>query len=315
MTAPRLLLLLLAAALTPAAASQPLAATRLRVNHLPAPTVDERDAPPRLSWSLQHPARAQTQTAYRVELEALAQPARGNATAATATPLQPPLLWDSGIVFAAAAQCTYAGPPLRAAIAHRWRVQWWDRNGRAAPVSAWSAAFFAAPTAPHWAASAWIAAGQARRGFTLQRAPPQATVFVAGAGFFQLWINGVHVNKADALAGAWTTWNSRVLYYTYPLPPGLLVVGANAAGITVGKGWRDMTAFPPKSHNDSACDTHEQLFRLLVVDGTGAVLLASDTSWAANPTPAIVTASVCVPGRNGGRDLFVELTTATAVRQ
>lgn len=52
-----------------------------------------------------------------------------------------------------------------------------------------------------------------RREFALPSVPRQASIFISGIGFFQLFINGKRVDTG-VLSGAWTTWNERVIYFT-----------------------------------------------------------------------------------------------------
>lgn len=74
---------------------------------------------------------------------------------------------------------------------------WWEADGRGRVAGDASSgnmlrSTFALPAAP--------AAGSAK-------------AYICGLGYFQLYINGARVS-VDALAGAWTLWPTRVLYYT-----------------------------------------------------------------------------------------------------
>jgi hypothetical protein len=93
----------------------------------------------------------------------------------------------------------------------------------------------------------------------------------------QFFVNGIRVDT-DALSGAWTTWNARVLYYTYDITS-LLAEGSNVIGVMLGHGWRDTSAFPPL-WMAGPCDKNEMILRMAVVDTTsGSLVVGSDPLW------------------------------------
>ena len=58
-------------------------------------------------------------------------------------------------------------------------------------------------------------------------------------GFFQVFVNGQRLGS-DALAGAWTTYNARVLYYTYDVSA-YLVTGQNVIASMIGMDIKSIT--------------------------------------------------------------------------
>lgn len=56
-----------------------------------------------------------------------------------------------------------------------------------------------------------------RREFSIASPPQQATIYISGVGFFQLYVNGLRVDTGS-LSGKWSTWNERVFYFTYVAP-------------------------------------------------------------------------------------------------
>jgi hypothetical protein len=83
-------------------------------------------AQPRLSWIVESGRRAEKQTAYQIVVagsEAQVKAGRGD-------------LWDSGKVASdRSAQIVYAGKPLHSGERAWWRVQVWDKNGKAGGFS------------------------------------------------------------------------------------------------------------------------------------------------------------------------------------
>lgn len=90
-------------------------------------------ARPRLSWVLEsgNPmARGQSQTAYRIVVASSPEKLKSNDAD----------IWDSGRINSEQTiQIAYAGKPLQSKLAYYWKVQVWDKNGRA---SNWSQVAF-----------------------------------------------------------------------------------------------------------------------------------------------------------------------------
>jgi hypothetical protein len=108
--------------------------------------------------------------------------------------------------------------------------------------SPWAAfsSFHVAASPLQWSASSWIGANQTmlRRDFTYTPAANADGLVInaAAAGMFQLYVDGERVDT-DVLSTAWTTWNVRVMYFTYRLPK--LSAGPHTIGVMLGAGWRD----------------------------------------------------------------------------
>lgn len=73
-----------------------------------------------------------------------------------------------------------------------------------------------------------------RKEFQLTHAPHEATVYISGLGYYELFINGQKVGK-DVLAPALTDYDKRALYVTHNVAH-LLRQGDNAIGILLGNG-------------------------------------------------------------------------------
>ena len=286
----------------------------------------------RFSWSLSHSKRAQSQTSFRIVIEALLHG-------------ESPLHYDTGRVNSTQAIYMYAGPPMHSGRVYRWRIEWWDADQHLAPPSRWSQ-ITSSPSPAQWSASEWLNSSQLRADFTVtvndnnsggdgddlvnnnnndKKSPTtttttttfsssfspapaaaaastkffpssssnvvKATAFVASAGLFQLFVNGVRANPKDALAGAWTDYDQRVLYYTYDISSLIKDNALNALGVTLGQGWRDPSVFQPKK-NATECDaTMSHLIRVLVLDAGGNVLLATTSSTTTTTTTTTVKAN------------------------
>lgn len=128
-----------------------------------------------------------------------------------------------------------------------------------------------------------------RKEFIVSRPATQASIFISGIGFFQLYVNGLRVDSGS-LSGAWTTWNERVLYFTYDLTH-ILKVGNNAIGVMLGRGWRNLDSFPPLYAQSATCDVHERLLKAAITIDS-SVVLTTDTTWQATASSPVVSDSV-----------------------
>lgn len=101
-------------------------ATDLRCEYQRDPVAVDTAAP-RLSWVLKSDTRGERQTAYRILVASSADRLRHDEGD----------LWDSGKVASSEQnQIAYAGRPLAANAEYFWKVQVWDKDGRASPWSA-----------------------------------------------------------------------------------------------------------------------------------------------------------------------------------
>ena len=74
-----------------------------------------------------------------------------------------------------------------------------------------------------------------RKEFILENPPASARVYICGLGYYELSINGQKVGDR-VLDPAWTSFDQRALYATYDVTDKLRS-GANAVGVTLGRGW------------------------------------------------------------------------------
>lgn len=110
-----------------AAAQAPLAPSGLLMELHPQPLAMEDLTAPKLSWVVQDPRRAASQSAYQILVATQAQR------------LQPGQadVWDSGrIENALSTSVAYAGPALKPATRYYWTARTWDEAGTAGPFAA-----------------------------------------------------------------------------------------------------------------------------------------------------------------------------------
>lgn len=224
----------------------------LRTEYLRDPAAVDA-APPRLSWIVRSPRRAEAQTAYRVlaasDAAILARD-EGN-------------LWDSGKVASSSTiHVPYAGKPLASLQEVWWKVRVWDRDGGPSPWSepaswrmgildptGWKARWVSAPgDAPEADEVPEAALGGARREvgrgapaahlrkeFRLERPVRRAIAIASALGLYELRLNGRRVGD-HVLAPEWTSYRKRVQYQAHDVT-GLLRRGENAVGAILADGW------------------------------------------------------------------------------
>ncbi|MCX6895815.1 MAG: family 78 glycoside hydrolase catalytic domain [Verrucomicrobia bacterium] len=295
-----LLLFLLAALACPAAVTVQQLRCEYRENPL---GIDVRA--PRLSWQLVSSERGQRQTAYRILVASAADLlARGQGD-----------LWDSGkIVSDQSLHVRYAGKPLAARQQCFWKVQTWDKDGKASdwsPVAMWEIGL---PDAADWQDANWIRLARDprqsslakrpfqtehmkqprlvgsypsplfRREFTVKPGVVRARAYVCGVGYAERYLNGQRAGDAVLDPGQ-TTYDVRALYVTHDLTKSL-APGTNAVGVMLGNGFMGQSlAFGMVS----LANGKPALIAKIVVDyadGTTQIV-ATDESWKVETGPVL----------------------------
>ncbi len=295
--------LFMLAALVTVNVSAGLTPTRLRCEYRENPSGMDVLSP-RLEWinEASRGERGQQQRAWQVQVS-IRETARGAVSC----------VWDSGKVASPeSTQVAYAGKQLLPCQSYGWRVRVWDKADQA---SGWSKpAFFETgllgqPWQARWVGAPWQqedgkadadAAPLLRGGFELPRDIVQASVYVTGLGYFELYLNGQKVGD-DVLTPAQTDYGKRerikvghpidpvfsghrVLYMTYDVTA-LLKPGANAAGAMLGNGWYNRH---DKREGELGYGAPRFLMELhvLLADGTKKVIV-SDETWKAAKGPVV----------------------------
>ena len=258
---------------------------------------------PRLSWQMKKEVRGARQTAYRVLVATSNQLLEGNN----------PDLWDSGKTESDQSnQVVYAGKPLTAGMKVSWKVQIWDEEKKQSTWSAISTWEMGLLTAQQWQAK-WIGAPESltigdlknaspefRREFTVSKKIKQASAYLTGLGYYELYLNGKKIgdhvlspNQTNYDRQKVEKWSeqrignmtSTVLYETFDITSALKD-GGNAVGIIVGNGWYIQADRP----NDTMLwyDTPRLIaqFKIEYEDGTSDVII-SDEKWQTSLSPIL----------------------------
>jgi len=225
----RLLLILL---LLPQLLTAKVSVTNLRTENMTNPL--GIDTPqPRFSWQLTSDKKEVVQTAYEIEVTA-----------------DDKALWTSGkVVSAEQLWIRYAGEPLGSNRHCTWRVRVYTNKGETGwsepqtfstglmNETKWSGRWIGLERlmpGEHRGTMTRLAARYLRKEFDLKDKPvKRATVFVAGLGLYELYINGQRVGQ-DVLTPAPTDYRKTILYNTYDVTD--LLDRQNAIGIVLGNG-------------------------------------------------------------------------------
>eukprot|EP01124_Arcella_intermedia_P018569 TRINITY_DN2557_c0_g1_i1.p1 TRINITY_DN2557_c0_g1~~TRINITY_DN2557_c0_g1_i1.p1 ORF type:complete len:882 (+),score=202.33 TRINITY_DN2557_c0_g1_i1:42-2687(+) len=135
-----------------------------------------------------------------------------------------------------------------------------------------------------WIGSNEINMNQLRTEFSIPMEFLEATAFVCGLGYHEIYVNGHIVDPNRKLDPAYLTYEIRTLYSTFDFSD-YLVVGANAIGVMLGNGWysQGQVGGPPRPYGPV-----KLMFQLNVklVNGT-VVQVISDESWMGREGPLV----------------------------
>jgi len=120
--------------------------------------------------------------------------------------------------------------------------------------------------------------------FTLEQRPEQASMLITALGLYICFINGRRVGR-DLLTPGWTCYDARLSYQTYDVSD-YLAEGANHIEIWLADGWmRSQMLKKPAGFQNVWGSEIGALVQM--VDGDGALLLASDASWRSGLLPIL----------------------------
>ncbi|WP_214070960.1 family 78 glycoside hydrolase catalytic domain [Mucilaginibacter sp. dw_454] len=275
----------------------------LKCEYLSNPTAIESQHPI-LSWQLVSAGNDVNQKAYRIIV------ASSNALLS----LNIGDYWDSKVVHSSnSTQVTYQGRALPSRKKLYWKVMIWDNKNVASNWSTtvswsmgllqaadWKAKWIGAMTDPCPDSAITFPAPYFRKEFIVGKKIKQATVYVSGLGFYELYINGKKIGD-QVLAPAVTNYDQRslkkllypyndqstprVLYNTFDVTENIIQQN-NVVSILLGNGWynqRDRTV-----EGRMWYDVPKLIFQLEIQydDGTTRII-SSDDSWKTNTGPLI----------------------------
>ncbi|SEK20181.1 alpha-L-rhamnosidase [Parapedobacter koreensis] len=236
-------------------------------------------AAPRLTWKIADNRPGARQTAYRVivGVDSLAI-ARGEGQS-----------WDTDEVASEANLVVYGGAPLKPFTRYYWMVE--SKGIQGVSYRPRKVAFFETGMmgTGHWQ-GAWIADGQDihyrpapyfRKQFDAAKRVKEARAYIAVAGLYELYINGMRVGT-HRLDPIYTRFDRRILYVTHDVTE-LVQQGANAIGVVLGNGWYNHQAMAVWNF-DKAPWRNRPAFcldlRITYEDGT-VETIASERDWRA----------------------------------
>lgn len=204
---------------------------------------------------------------------------------------------------------------LQPARTYYWRVQVWDKNGRASGWSHTASFTTALKTTADWKGAQWIGyedmpdsmlvvpgvhsgtdkfyqkhkARQRtvvplfRKAFTTNGHIKRALLFISGLGQYEASLNGVQLGD-NFLAPGWTHYRETVLYNTYDVTK-QLKQGDNALGVIVGNGFFNVNKERYRKLS-VAYGMPRMICRLLITYEDGKTTdIVSGADWKTSPSP------------------------------
>lgn len=198
-------------------------------------------AQPRMSWEISVKEQAVVQTAYQILVASTPEKLAKNEGD----------LWNSGKVAGdQSIQVTYGGKALKSRQDCYWKVKVWTNKGESEwsepahwsmgllLASDWKGKWIGADTSFMWDSAhtqfSRLSARYYRKEFTNQHNIKKATLYIAGPGLYEGFINGNRIGT-QVLAQSPTDYRKTVRYNTYDVTK-LVHKGENAIGITLGNG-------------------------------------------------------------------------------
>jgi alpha-L-rhamnosidase len=240
-------------------------------------------AQPHISWEIISDKRDVQQTAYQVLVASskeLLQEDKGD-------------LWNSGIVHSSKSiQVQYNGVKSTSTRPCWWKVKVFTNKGKSSWSEAaywsmgllnsndWKAKWIGYDGAFEWDSVtkfSRLSARYFRKEFNCRAHIKRASIYVAGLGLYELFINGQKVGDR-VLTPAPTDYRKSVLYNTYDVTNGLKE-GKNAIGVVVGNGQFFTMRQQYKPYKINTFDYPKLLLQLLIEYDKGQEIIVSDGSW------------------------------------
>lgn len=168
-----------------------------------------------------------------------------------------------------------------------WTVTVWDQKGRECETSKVATFETAKFALSDWTAS-WITdqhdqefepAPLFRKAFALRKEVKEARLYVASAGYHELFINGNRVGS-NFLDPGYTHFDKRILYVTHDVT-NLLQKGTNAVVAVLGNGWYNEQSVATWNFHKARWRNRPRLLcelRVTYVDGSQE-LIGTDETW------------------------------------
>ncbi len=241
---------------------------------------------PRLSWQLESKQRNVVQQSYQIIISSSLQKLQANNGD----------VWNSGVVTSSqSAQVYYAGKALQSATNYYWKVKSVTNKGTANSSSAffstgllndtdWKAKWIGYDKASAWdSITQWsrLSARYLRKEFQNTAAVKRATVYIAGLGLYELYINGKKIGD-QVLAPNPTDYRKSFFYNTHDVTA-QIKNGKNAIATVLGNG-RFFTMrqnYKTQKHNTFGYPKLLLQLEIEYANGTKQTIV-SDESWKLN---------------------------------
>lgn len=242
---------------------------------------------PRLSWQLRSEARNVQQTGYHIIVASSKEKLERNEGD----------IWNPGKVGSdQSVHVAYAGKKLSSRMACYWKVKVYTNKGesRWSQPAQWSMGFLNTNDwkakwigydkgSPWDSISQWsrLSARYLRKSFVSAPAIKKATVYIAGLGLYELYINGRKVGE-QVLAPSPTDYRKSVLYNTHDVTS-LVKQGNNVIGTILGNGryFTMRQEYKPKKINTFGYPKVLLQLEIEYANGTRKII-ASDDTWKLN---------------------------------
>lgn len=179
------------------------------------------------------------------------------------------------------------GMKLEPHTRYYWNVTVWDQDGGICRPSS-IASFETAKFSPSDWSGKWITdkhdkefepAPMFRKSFHLDKEIKDARLYIAAAGYYDLFINGQRVG-VNYLDPGYTHFDKRILYVTHDITQ-LLKTGSNAVATVLGNGWYNEQSVAVWNFHEARWRNRPSMLcelRVRYADGTTDVI-ATDETW------------------------------------
>lgn len=256
--------------------------TNLRCEYLTNPL--GLDTPsPRFTW-ITESDKSFTQKAYQIYVASAPELLKGGKAD----------IWTSGKMKTSESFAVYNGTTHLAS--HRkyyWNVEVFGSNGNiTSPVATFE---MGKMDQKDWSGK-WISdnfnrefrkAPMLRKSFSLAKTVKQARVYVCGAGYYELYLNGKKVGD-HRLDPGYTAFNKRVLYVTHDVTS-LIKNGDNVVAAVLGNGWMNIQSLAVWGFHNAPWRMRPRLLcdlRVEYTDGSFETIV-SDSTWKSNTGPYV----------------------------
>ena len=176
---------------------------------------------------------------------------------------------------------------LQSHTRYYWQVAVWDAEGRPCKLSEIASFEMAKLNQSDWTAR-WITDSHDkafepsplfRKSFSVDKPLKEARIYVAAAGYYEMFINGKRVGE-NYLDPGYTHFDKRILYVTHNITP-LLQSGTNALAAVLGNGWYNEQSVAVWNFHEARWRNRPRMLaelRITYEDGT-VETIGTDTTW------------------------------------